>query len=316
MMNHFLDAAARGYHVHPWHPVQKKPIVHAMRYGNDADTRRSFDSMLRSYPWAIPEMNLADSGVVALTGNPDALARFAKTHSIAVTVTASRATRSNRGIVVRNETFALVRRPDGVQLVPFEIDGVSVIITGSAPIPNVPLAELPTLSEKTVAFFLEAPAKIAAKRNADALETIALQSGRLAPPPPGPYAMMVVRAWSGVLGSSSFNFQPGQIVEDIRVQEMVADLRILGPIGAPLQASAPLKAGHLRILADVNGNLAGHFFNAPAGKVFDDADGALARIFEANRIPIERADVADFGNAVIENNPGFFPPKPRGGRAA
>ena len=187
-----------------------------------------------------------------------------------------------------SSNFSVVRRPEGAQLVPFEVEGVSVIIAGSSPIPNVPLDELPTLSKRTVAFLVEAPAKIAAVKLAETIATRELQSGRVPMPPPGPGAMQVVRAWSGVLGSVSFNFRPGQFVEDPRVQEMVADLHILGPIGSPLQQSAPLQPGQIRILADVNGNLSGHYWNAPAGKIFDDADGALARIFEANRVPIER----------------------------
>ncbi|GAC1407939.1 MAG: hypothetical protein NVSMB64_15470 [Candidatus Velthaea sp.] len=288
-MNQFLDAAARGYAVVPFHPVQRKPIVGPMRFGNDADTRRTFDSWLRSYPWATPEMELGESGVIAFCGDPDALAMFAKTHGIAAAVTATRSIRSNRGMVVRNEHFAIVRRPDGSQLVPFEVDGIAVLVAGSSPIPSVSFAELPTLSKKTVAFLVEAPAKIAAAKLAETLATRELQSGRVPMPPPAPGAMQVVRAWSGVLGAVSFNFRPGQCVEDPRVQEMVADLHILGPIGSPLQQSAPLKPGQIRLLADVNGNLAGHFLNAVAGKVYDDADGALARIFEANRVPIERA---------------------------
>ena len=59
--NDFLDAAARSYVVHPWHPVQRKPIVNAMRYGDDADTAHraymqvgAIDMHISSMPPPIP----------------------------------------------------------------------------------------------------------------------------------------------------------------------------------------------------------------------------------------------------------------------
>jgi hypothetical protein len=289
VLNHFLEGARLGYVVAPVNPTNGKTIVGAMRFGDDADTRRTFDSWFRSYRAAACEISLGDSGIVAVQGTREDLAAFAKTHGIKDPVLVVREVRNHRG-VVRNETFAILRRRnDARQLVPVEIDGISLQTHGTAPIPNVAIADVPEMPAKLLRILIEAPAKIEAARLADVMATRVLQSGRAPIPEPPQGSMIATRSWEGMLGSRAFRFERGSVCSDPQVIEMARELQLFAPIGSPFSDHMQLKPGQIRLLARIVGTYAGQFWDKRAGDIISDNGGEVARILDAHRLPYERA---------------------------